>query len=56
MHLLQPKHPQTRKMSIEVHILNIIIYNCKKKKKLQKFGDGNLYEKSEDESVDVYAQ
>jgi hypothetical protein len=44
-------------MSITVNILNNIIYNCtKKKKKLQKFGEGYLYEKRGDESVDVYAQ
>jgi hypothetical protein len=31
--------------------------NCKKKKKkLQKFGEGNLYEESEDEYVDIYIE
>ena len=59
MHSLQPKHPQPRHVSIVVNILNNIIYNCtikKNKKKLQKIGEGNLYEQSEDEIVYVYAQ
>jgi hypothetical protein len=55
---MQPKHPQPGSVSIVVNILNNIIYNCEKKKKkqLQRIGEGNLYEQSEDEIVDVYAQ
>jgi hypothetical protein len=57
MHSLQPKHPQPGDPSITINILNNIIYNCTiKKEKLQKIGEGNLYEQSEDEIVDVYAQ
>jgi hypothetical protein len=61
MHLLQPKHLQPGNMSITIKILNNIIYNYtppppKKKKNLQKFGEGYLYEKSESEFIDVYAQ
>ena len=54
---MKPKHPQPRHVSITVNIWNNIIYNCTtKKEKLQKIGEGNLYEQSEDEIVDVYAQ
>jgi hypothetical protein len=62
MHLLQPKHPQPINVSITVNILNNIIYKYTKeriiiiKKKLQKFGEGYLYEQSDDEFVDVYTQ
>jgi hypothetical protein len=56
-HSLQPKHPQPGHVSIAVNILNNIIYNyTTKKEKLQKIGEGKLYEQSEDEIVDVYAQ
>jgi hypothetical protein len=56
MHSLQPKHLQPGNMSIAVNILNNIIYNCTHTKKMQNIGEHNLYDQSEDESVDVYAQ